>query len=184
MSDDPTGARPEITLVRWPEQESTRTALRADRRPRLLLLNSTTPAPEPGDDLEDWVRIPVAEADLRARIRWLASRVAHDRTTARTEPRPVLDVDGLFRVGDGWVALPPVEHRLARALLDRLGTVVTRDALSQAGWPDGAPGRNALDVHVLRLRRRLGPLSMTIHTVRSRGYLLAQRAPSTARASG
>ena len=44
--------------------------------------------------------------------------------------------------------------------------------MSQAGWPEGAPGRNALDVHVLRLRRRLAPLSLVIRTVRSRGYLL------------
>ena len=58
------------------------------------------------------------------------------------------------------------------AMLDRLGAVVTRDALSRAGWPDGAPGRNALDVHVLRLRRRVAPLGLVIRTVRSRGYLL------------
>ena len=51
--------------------------------------------------------------------------------------------------------LPPVEARLTRLLLDRLGAVVSREALAKAGWPDGAPGRNALDVHVLRLRRRL-----------------------------
>ncbi len=183
MDDDESGGgRPEITLVRWPEQEATRAALRAEGRPRMLLLNPTTPAPAPGDELEDWVRIPVAEADLRARVRWLAHRVANERS-ARADTRPVLDDDGLFRVGDGWVALPPVEHRLARALLDRLGTVVTRDALSQAGWPDGAPGRNALDVHVLRLRRRLAPLDMTIHTVRSRGYLLAVSGPRTAQAT-
>ena len=77
-----------------------------------------------------------------------------------------------------------VEHRLARALLAKLGTVVTRDALSRAGWPEGAPGRNALDVHVLRLRRRLAPLHLTIHTVRSRGYLLEMSAPATGRVSG
>ena len=56
--------------------------------------------------------------------------------------------------------------------MPRFGAVVSRDALSQAGWPEGAPGRNALDVHVLRLRRRLAPLSLVIRTVRSRGYLL------------
>lgn len=173
------GGRAEITLVRWPEQEATRAALRSEGRPRMLLLGPSAPAPDPGDDLEDWVRIPVAEADLRARVRWLAHRVAHG-TGSRPEVRPVLDDDGLIRVGDGWVALPPVEHRLARALLDRLGTVVSRDALASAGWPEGAPGRNALDVHVLRLRRRLAPLDLTIHTVRSRGYLLAVRAPRTA----
>lgn len=181
MVEEPDGGHPEITLVRWPEQESTRLALRSEGRPRLLLLSPSTPAPDPADDLEDWVRIPVAEADLRARVRWLASRVARDHppSPALLVPPPELDEDGLFRVGDKWVALPPVEHRLARALLDRFGAVVTRDALARAGWPTGSPGRNALDVHVLRLRRRLAPLRMTIHTVRSRGYLLAQGDPAT-----
>jgi DNA-binding response OmpR family regulator len=49
---------------------------------------------------------------------------------------------------------------------------VSREALAKAGWPDGAPGRNALDVHVLRLRRRLALVGLAIRTVRSRGYLL------------
>ncbi len=66
----------------------------------------------------------------------------------------------------------PVEARLTEALLGRIGAVVSRDALSRAGWPAGAPGRNALDVHVLRLRRRLSGLGLAIRTVRSRGYLL------------
>ncbi|HYI62340.1 MAG TPA: winged helix-turn-helix domain-containing protein [Acidimicrobiales bacterium] len=187
MVDDLAGVRPEIALVRWPEQESTRAALRESGHPRVLLLHPSTPAPEPGDALEDWVRIPVAEADLRARVRWLAHRVASagpGRAGAGAEGgEPVLDDDGLVRVGDRWVALPPVEHRLAQALLARMGTVVTREALARAGWPEGAPGRNALDVHVLRLRRRLAPLDLTIHTVRSRGYLLEAGAPAQGRAS-
>src|SRR5205823_996442 len=37
----------------------------------------------------------------------------------------------------------------------------------------GAP-ESALDVHVLRLRRRLAPLGLEIRTVRSRGYLLQE----------
>ena len=170
--------RPDVTLIRWPEQEAVRLTLRSEGRPRMLLLNPSTPAPDPGDPLEDWVRIPVAEADLRARVEWLAHRVSYDHPAAAADRSPHLDEDGLIRVGDDWVALPPVEHRLARALLDRLGAVVTRDALASAGWPDGAPGRNALDVHVLRLRRRLAPLRLTIHTVRSRGYLLSADAPA------
>ncbi|CAN5727180.1 MAG: winged helix-turn-helix domain-containing protein [Iamia sp.] len=172
MVDDPTNSGAEVTLVRWPAQDARRTALRAARRARLLLLDPSTPVPTPDDDLEDWVRIPVAEADLRARVRWLAHRVAGCDATG-DDTGPTIDEDGLVRIGPDWVALPPVEHRLARALLDRMGAVVSRDALAHAGWPDGAPGRNALDVHVLRLRRRLAPLRMTIHTVRSRGYLLS-----------
>ncbi len=179
MVEDLDDGRADVTLVRWPEQEETRSALQASGRPRVLLLDPSTPAPEPSDPLEDWVRVPVADADLRARVRWLAHRVALGRgaSVAPAEAGPVLDEDGLIRMGDQWVALPPVEHRLAHALLAKLGTVVTRDALSRAGWPDGAPGRNALDVHVLRLRRRLAPLRLTIHTVRSRGYLLEASGP-------
>jgi DNA-binding response OmpR family regulator len=78
----------------------------------------------------------------------------------------------VLRVDGSWVSLPPVEARLASALLGRYGSVVGRDALAASGWPSGAPGRNALDVHVLRLRRRIAPLQLNIRTVRSRGYLL------------
>lgn len=58
------------------------------------------------------------------------------------------------------------------ALIARYGAVVSRDQLARVGWPQGAPGRNALDVHVLRLRRRIGEMGLAIKTVRSRGYLL------------
>ena len=58
------------------------------------------------------------------------------------------------------------------ALIERYAAVVSRDQLARSGWPVGAPGRNALDVHVLRLRRRIAPLGLAIKTVRSRGDLL------------
>ena len=86
----------------------------------------------------------------------------------------------MLRLGSEWVSLPPVEARLMGALLERYGAVVSRDALARAGWPSGAPGRNALDVHMLRLRRRLGPLALAIRTVRSRGYLLERGAADLA----
>lgn len=92
---------------------------------------------------------------------------------------PALDVDGVLRLDRDWVPLPPVEARITAALLRRYGAVVGRDILARAGWPSGAPGRNALDVHVLRLRRRLAPLGLAIRTVRSRGYLLERGSEPT-----
>jgi DNA-binding response OmpR family regulator len=73
------------------------------------------------------------------------------------------------------VSLSPVEQSLASAMLDRFGAVVTRDILADRAWPSGVPTRNALDVHVLRLRRRIAPLGLEIRTVRSRGYLMQSR---------
>jgi DNA-binding response OmpR family regulator len=61
---------------------------------------------------------------------------------------------------------------MTAAFVERFGAVVSRQALARAGWPHGAPGRNALDVHVVRLRRRLEGVGLAIRTVRSRGYLM------------
>ena len=120
------------------------------------------------DEIEAALAVGVSSLpDLRARVEGLRRRAE-----ARIDPAPALDDDGVLRLGDRWVSLPPVEARLTAALLGRYGAVVSRDALARAGWPAGAPGRNALDVHMLRLRRRLAPLALAIRTVRSRGYLL------------
>ena len=155
----------DVVLVRWPAEAVRRERASGDARPRLLLVEDDVQPPICGDPLEDWIRVPASEMDVQARMVTLATR-------AREAAAPRLDVDGVLRFGSVWVSLPPVEARLTSALLERFGAVVSRDSLSRAGWPDGAPGRNALDVHVLRLRRRLAPLELAIRTVRSRGYLL------------
>jgi DNA-binding response OmpR family regulator len=162
-----TVAEVDVELVRWPAEEKRRQELREAAAPRLLLVEDGAPAPVITTTDEDWVRMSAADADIQARIAGLARRVGGDR-----DARPELDDDGLLRIGPDWVSLPPVEARLTGALLERFRLVVSRESLSRAGWPDGAPGRNALDVHMLRLRRRVAPLGLAIRTVRSRGYLL------------
>ena len=157
----------DVTLVRWPAEQLRRERLAEEGLPRLLLVDDGEAPPQVLEHLEDWIRVPADDADIRARIWTLQARY-----DAAGSVSPVLDDDGVIRVGGAWASLPPVEARITSALLERFGAVVSRDALSRSGWPDGAPGRNALDVHVLRLRRRLGPLGLVIRTVRSRGYLL------------
>jgi DNA-binding response OmpR family regulator len=160
-------ARREVALVRWPSEATRLAALRERGVPRLLVLDRETAPPDALDVLEDWVRQPISEADVRARIDNLARRAGGD-----TASPPEIDADGVVRYRGRWASLPPVEARIATALAQRFGGVVQREVLTAAGWPDDAPSRNALDVHVLRLRRRLEPLGLVIRTVRSRGYLL------------
>jgi DNA-binding winged helix-turn-helix (wHTH) protein len=62
-------------------------------------------------------------------------------------------------------------------LVDRFGAVVGRETLARRAWPDGTPTRNALDVHMLRLRRRIAQLGVEVRTVRSRGYLMQAAQP-------
>ncbi len=162
----------DVVLLRWPLEQDRREGLAAQGRPRVLLVEPEDLAPAVMDCLEDWVRLPATEADIDARCLSVARRAA-----SHLPARPELDPDGVLRCGADWVSLPPVEGRLMAALLERFGAVVSREQLARAGWPKGAPGRNALDVHMLRVRRRIAPLGLVIKTVRSRGYLL-EFAPS------
>jgi DNA-binding winged helix-turn-helix (wHTH) protein len=170
----------DVVLVRWPGESERLSQLRQEGRPRLLLVDTDTPPPLTGDSLEDWIRVPAREADVRARIAVLSMRAGMNGGSGD----PDLDDDGVLRFRGQWVGLPPVEARLTRALLERYGSVVSRETLTSSGWPGGAPGRNALDVHVLRLRRRLDPIGLAIRTVRSRGYLLEDAVQPAWRVTG
>jgi DNA-binding response OmpR family regulator len=157
----------EVMIVRWPAESDRRSRLDSEHVPRLLLVDHDQAAPVLDDCFEDWIRAPASEEDLAARLASLAARVSRHRPST-----PAVDADGVLRFGDTWVALPPVEARLTHALIDRYGSVVGRGALVRVGWPDATPRRNALDVQMLRLRKRLVAVGLTIRTVRSRGYLL------------
>lgn len=157
----------DVVLLRWPAESARRDDLAELGVARLLLVEDGATPPTPADCLEDWIRVPAPEPDLRARITAL-----EQRAMGHAPDVPSLDDDGVLRFGAQWVSLPPVEARLTQVLVERFGAVVGRDALARVGWPEGAAGRNALDVHVLRLRRRLASVGLVIRTVRSRGYLL------------
>jgi two-component system OmpR family response regulator len=161
----------DVVLVRWPEEDVRLRELRETGSPRLLLLNGESEPPESADCLEDWIRLPADDRDVRARVARLASR------SETQQPAPQVDGDGLLRYRGRWVALSPVESALAITLVDRFGAVVGRDTLARRAWPEGTPTRNALDVHMLRLRRRIAPLGVEVRTVRSRGYLMQAAQP-------
>lgn len=159
----------EVALIRWPDDQARREQAREARRPRLLLVAPESAPPPVNDPLEDWVRLPAPDTDVRARMATLEARAAEVALPSVA--------DGVLRVGTEWVGLSPVEERLIAPLTERFGAVVSRDALMRSAWPDDPPSRNALDVHVLRLRRRIEPLGLEIRTVRSRGYVLQAASP-------
>lgn len=152
--------------MRWPEESDLLEQLRATRVPRLLLVRPPAPAPAVSDCEEDWVRLPADDGDVRARVLAVAARSAHHR------PGPSVEPDGRVRYGGGWIALSPIEHRLAQLLAENFGEVVESELLARAAWqcPDASNG--ALRVHLTRLRQRLQPLALDVRNIRGRGYLM------------
>ncbi|HVM39786.1 MAG TPA: helix-turn-helix domain-containing protein [Acidimicrobiia bacterium] len=168
----------DVVILRWPSDRHRRNRLVADRAPRLLLVEPGAEPPRVTDCLEDWVRLPAADADIEMRTETLAFRRQAHRASG-----PHLGSDGTLRSDTGRVALSPLEARLVSALLERVGAVVGRHTLARAGWPGEARDRNALDVQMLRIRRKVETVGFTVRTVRSRGYVL-EPAAGTASDSG
>lgn len=161
----------DVESVDWPADEERLAYLREHGRPRLVLVAADGEPPDTVDCLEDWVRLPASDTDIALRSSGVSQRARRHGSV------PHVNGDGLIRFRDSWASLSPVEHRLAGELAERFGTVVGRDTMARSAWPGETPNRNAFDVHMLRLRRRLEPLGLAVRTVRGRGYLLEATDP-------
>ena len=167
---------PTIAIVRWPQDAEILDRLGPVGHPRLLLVDPDAEPPVITDLLEDWIRLPADDRDIQTRVASLRRRVGHHRL-------PVFD--GACRVGfrDGWAPLSPIEYRLASALVERFGYLVTDKDLNARAWADTPPPPTALRVHLTRLRRRVEPIGLEIVTIRSQGHVM-QEAGTTRPALG
>lgn len=77
------------------------------------------------------------------------------------------------RNGDGVLSLTPVEFEILALLARRKGSAVTREALVDAALdPAQDSSRRTLDVHISRLRNKLGADAAQLETVWGIGYRL------------
>ncbi|MGW3951278.1 helix-turn-helix domain-containing protein [Streptomyces sp. NPDC004752] len=155
-----------VRVVRWPVEMKELEELRRRGIPRLLVVENGATAPIPPDSREDWVRAPVSKADFAARIAALRAR-------ADVHHVPILDQDGLLRHGSGMVVVSPTEMDLLQPLVERFGGLVARyQLIALLRTRRGKASQNALDLHMIRMRRKVARVGLCIRTVSGRGYLL------------
>jgi DNA-binding response OmpR family regulator len=137
------------------------------------------------DDLErlDWPKLAddvvhpgASAAELRVRLTLLERRGRGGGPVVQLGPLAI-DTE-TFRVTVGGAALDLTfkEFELLRYLAQRPGRVCTRPALLREVWGyDFYGGTRTVDVHIRRLRAKLGPEhEQLIQTVRSVGYRAAE----------
>ena len=127
---------------------------------------------------DDYVAKPFSPRELLARLRAVVRRAAPAAVAERlTAAGIAVDVGAREAWVDGQpVELTGLELDLLIALVRRAGRVVPRAALLElAGRGDTTVGDRAVDVHISRLRKKLGDAAAArIKTVRGIGYSLAR----------
>jgi len=124
---------------------------------------------------DDFVLMPIVPAELYARMRQL------DWKTATFGSDEVLKIDDLVidiagyevRIAGRRIELTHQEFELLRYLAQHRGRVFTREALLERAWGYRyAGGTRTVDIHVRRVRAKLGEMGSWIETVRNVGYKL------------
>jgi len=127
---------------------------------------------------DDYVAKPFSPRELLARLRAVVRRVAPDTLAERLSAAGIaVDIAAREAWVDGQsVELTGLELDLLVVLLRRAGRVVPRTALLElAGRGDATVNERAVDVHISRLRKKLGDeAAARIRTVRGVGYTLAR----------
>jgi hypothetical protein len=162
----------DIAVLRWPAEADERDSLVQLGVPHLWLVAAgAAPPPTDGGCLEDWTRLPADTEDVRARLAALAQRAEHHTVLPR------LDDFGQLSHRGKRAQLSPTEERIVRRLLMKFGEPVS-DAELASDWPDDAPTKGAIRVHISRARRRIRPLGLEIRSRRAVGHLIQETATS------
>ena len=128
---------------------------------------------------DDYVAKPFGMMELMARVRTALRRTRLEEPKEKTYTLGTLFVDPerhIVRDGDREVSLTLKEFQVLCLLLERAGTVFTRDQLLNTIWGyefDGAS--RTVDVHIRPLRQKLGSSGDCIETVRGVGYKISPR---------
>jgi len=122
---------------------------------------------------DDFLLMPIVPAELYARLRqldWKSATFGSDEVIKIDNL--VIDIAGYeAKLGGHRIDLTHQEFELLRFLAQHRGRVFTRQALLERAWGYQYPGgTRTVDIHVRRVRSKLGSSGELIETVRNVGY--------------
>lgn len=124
---------------------------------------------------DDYITKPYNPTILLLRISAVLKRSAGSTTVQSYNGLQVNDAKGCLTDGSRELILTKNEMIIFRFMLDRRGSIVTRDELMTALWDnDEFVNDNALTVNISRLRSKLADLGCedAIETRKKQGYIL------------
>ena len=125
---------------------------------------------------DDYLVKPFALQELEARIRAVLRRGQAADGTRLTYGPLAMDLAGKRAwLGEAPLRLTAREWHVLEFLVTRAGKIVNKEQIVSAisSW-DADVSNNALEVHISRLRAKLEPAGLRIHSIRGFGYYLEQ----------
>jgi len=121
---------------------------------------------------DDYITKPFRPREVIARVRALLRRLEREKDNIyQYEGLTVNFSKHQVQVGANVLDLTPKEFLLLKALIDANGRVLSRDQLLDTVWGYDYYGESrTVDVHVRRLRKKLGDLADFVETVKGFGY--------------
>ena len=132
---------------------------------------------------DDYITKPFSPRELAARVRAALRRGQADvRTDVYRGTHLVADFDAVSITVDGnQVRLTRREFELLRYLVQNRNRVISRDRLLERVWGyENSVETRSVDVHIGRLRGKLGPAASQIETVVGLGYRFIETASAAA----
>jgi DNA-binding response OmpR family regulator len=190
--------RPDLVVLDWmlPGLDGLEVCRRVRRESIVPILMLTARAEEVDRVLglevgaDDYLTKPFSVRELLARVRAILRRIELMRgDSAEAEAAPALTADQLVvdlgqhaaSVDGRPVDLTPKEFDLLALLVRNRGRAFSRDYLMEKVWGyDAAGSDRTVDTHVLRLRKKLGPVGDRIETVWGIGYRFRAERPAAA----
>ena len=157
-------------------ERSSKPAEAKTRRTPIIILTARGSESERVEGLElgadDYVTKPFSVRELIARVRAVLRRADETAATVYEDARLRIDFEDMtVACGGSEVKLTRKEFALLAALARRPGRVATRNQLLDDVWKQQYYGdTRTLDVHIRRLRQKLGGCGDCIETVVGVGY--------------
>lgn len=129
---------------------------------------------------DDYIRKPFSIVELKARVKAILARsLVEDKTEEIISIGPLnIDTEKKEVNLDGKIVeLTKKEYQILLMLVKSSGRFITREEILDSIWSDTLVTERTVDVHITRLRKRLGSFGSRIKSRTGYGYYIDEKRP-------
>jgi len=125
---------------------------------------------------DDYIRKPFSIVELKARVKAVLGR------SKKAEPSSLISIGPVtldkarkeVKINNRVIDLTRKEYQILKILIDNKDKFVAREIILESVWSDTYVSERTVDVHIARLRKRLGDFGSNIRSKSGYGYHIVE----------